>query len=137
MSWRVQPSGFGLVEVMVALLMMAIALLGIVRILAAAVEVIGVAEDRRRAQEAVSAVSQTALPGVVYPIGRHAVSLPGPDALPGTADDPMPLSVNCRRQIDVLDSVTSEWLWVRAWCGVAVGSDEAESPPSARLLVAR
>ena len=122
---------------MVALLMMAITMLGIVRVLATAVEVIGIAEDRRKALEAVSAVAQTAVPSIVYPVGRRPVSSPGPDGLPGTVDDPLAAEWDCQRQIDVLAGLTAEWLWIRAWCGVAVGRDGPESPASARLLVAR
>lgn len=137
MSWRGHHGGFSLVEVMVALLIMAIAMLGIVRALAAAVAVLGAADDHRRGLEAIGAVAQTAAPGIAYPIGRRPVSTPGPDGLPGTADDPPTLQSGCERQIDSIPGLAVDWLWVRAWCGAALARDEAESLASARLLVAR
>ncbi len=136
MSRTVHARGFSLVEVLVALLVLAIAMLGIVRVLAAGIDVIGAADDHRAALEAVSAVAQTPAPGVAYPTGRRVVSTPGPDGLPGTVDDP-PMVTKCERQIDRLPGTAPDWLWVRAWCGVAARSEEGESIASARLLVAR
>ncbi len=120
---------------MVALLVLAIAMLGIVRVLAAGVEVIGEADNHRTALEAVSAVAQTAAPGVLYPTGRQAVSTPGPDGIPGTADDPA-VAPRCERQVEVLTGGVPEWLWVRAWCG-AQANEARGASASARLLVAR
>ncbi len=139
MSGQVQRGGFSLVEVMVALLMLAITMLGMVRVLGAAVDLTGAAENHRRALDAVGAVAQTAAPGIDYPGGRRPVSSPGLDGLPGTADDPSPSAPGCQRQVDALASASPQWLWVRAWCGVAAGSDAegSGSPASARLLVAR
>ena len=137
MSEQVHRGGFSLVEVMVALLMLAITMLGIVRVLGAAVDLTGAAENHRRALDAVGALAQTAAPGIDHPIGRRPVSLPGPDGIPGTADDPPPSVPGCQRQVDALASFSPQWLWVRAWCGVAARSDGPESLASARLLVAR
>jgi prepilin-type N-terminal cleavage/methylation domain-containing protein len=142
--------GFTLLEVVVAMGLLAIAALPIAAALGAAVQYSGAAAAARRALTDAEAVANSVTRSVVYPSGWRDVGDAGSDHLPGTADDGSGVGQNagpsCRRRITPRLSGGVEWLWVEVDCGssvsgAAAGSDESRAGgklgKKVRLVTAR
>jgi prepilin-type N-terminal cleavage/methylation domain-containing protein len=125
-----QP-GFTLLEVIIAIGLLAISALAIAGALGAAVEYSGTAALARASLIEAEAVADTATRGAFYPPGWHDVGRPGPDLLPGTADDAPVVgegSVLCQRRITPRTSDGIEWLWIEVECWTsAQGASASDS----------
>jgi len=142
--------GFTLLEVVVAMGLLAIAALPIAAALGAAVQYSGAAVAARRALTEAEAVANSASRSVVYPSGWRDVGDAGSDHLPGTADDGSGAGQisgsSCRRRITPRLSDGVEWLWIEVDCGSSAsgaraGSDESRAGgklgEKVRLVTAR
>jgi prepilin-type N-terminal cleavage/methylation domain-containing protein len=142
--------GFTLLEVVVAMGVLAVAALPIAAALGAAVQYSGAAAAARLALVEAEAVADSASRGTFYPPGWHDVGDPGSDHLPGTADDGSGAvddsGMRCRRRITLRSDGSVEWLWIEVDCGssmsaVAASSDSAQAGgklgQSVRLVAAR
>lgn len=110
--------GFALLEVVVALGLLAISTLAIVEALGAALEYARAAHAARRATAVAAAVAHTFDVGVDYPTGWRIAGTPGADALPGTRDDDPPAGPGpvCWRRVTVFRRGDQAWLWVEGSC---------------------
>ncbi len=131
--------GFALLEVVVALGVLAISTLVIAQALGAALEYSRAAEAARRATAVAAAIAHTFDERVEYPAGWRVAGGPGPDGLPGTRDDIPPdgPGPRCWSRV-VLD--TSRWVRVEATCfggtapvGDVVGSGSGAVRTGGRL----
>ncbi len=115
---RQTSGGFALLEVVVALGLLAISTLVIIEALGAALEYVRAADAARQATAVAAAVAQTYDGRALYPAGWRAVGGPGPDGLPGTADDTPPAAPgwNCRRRIVHAPASPLAWSWFEASC---------------------
>ncbi len=110
--------GFALLEVVVALGLMAVSTLVIVEALGAALEYARAAEAARQATAVAAAVAHTFDTRANYPSGWRAVGGPGPDGLPGTSDDGPSggPAWDCRRRIIHVAGTGVDWTWFDAAC---------------------
>lgn len=115
---RSQRGGFVLLEVVVALGLLAVSTLLIAEVLGAAIEYARAADLARRAAAAAAAVADTSSGRADIPAGWGAVGTPGADGLPGTRDDgsPEPSEPACRRRVVTSMWRGSEWVWVEVSC---------------------
>ena len=114
--------GFSLLEVVVAIGLLAVAALAIAGALGAAVHYAGAAALARRSLIEAEAVADTATRGAFYPPGWREVGTRGPDLLPGTSDDGPPHgldNVRCLRRITPKSVAGIDWLWIEVECGAA------------------
>lgn len=123
--------GFTLLEVVIAMGLLAVAALAIAAILGAAVQYSGAAAAARFALTEAEAVSDSVSRHAVYPPGWRDVGDPGIDHLPGTADDGSGGGPNsgppCRRRITPVSSGGVEWLWIEVDCGSSAGGGVASA----------
>ena len=130
--------GFTLLEVVVAMGLLAIAALPIAAALGAAVKYSGAAAVARLALTEAEAVASSVNRSALYPPGWKDVGDPGADHLPGTADDVGGIGYDggreggppCRRRITLRSSGGVEWLWIEVDCGSSVGGAAASSDES-------
>jgi len=134
--------GFTLLEVVVAMGLLAIAALPIAAALGAAVQYSGAAAAARVALTEAEAVADSINRSVVYPPGWRDVGDAGTDHLPGTADDGSGVGHEgghegghdggppCRRRITTRSSGGVEWLWIEVDCGSSVRGGAASSDES-------
>ncbi len=117
----VMPGGFALLEVVVALAILAVSTLVIAESLGAAIAYAGAAEAARRATAAAAAIADTSTGSADYPAGWRVVGTVGTDRVPGTRDDGLPTEPEppCQRHIETVDVSGHRWLWVEASCGGA------------------
>ncbi len=125
-----KPGGFALLEVVVALAILAVSTLVIAESLGAAIAYAGAAEAARRATAAAAAIADTSTGSADYPAGWRVVGTVGTDGVPGTRDDgpPTELEPPCQRHVETVDASGHRWLWVEAACnsvGVAAGRRSA------------
>ena len=136
--------GFTLLEVVVAMGLLAIAALPIAAALGAAVQYSGAAAAARLALTEAEAVADSISRSVVYPPGWRDVGDAGTDHLPGTADDGSGVGNDgghdggppCRRRITTRSSGGVEWLWIEVDCGSSVlggAASSDESRPGGKL----
>lgn len=139
-------SGFALHEVVVALAILAVALMGLAATLTSAIEHLGAARSRELAAAAAAAVAASSARDAVYPAAPSRAGEPGLDGLPGTADDVAVAPAPCVRHVEALSGPAGNWLLVSATCGPAGQAVAASPPPSSprrgatvtgRLLVRR
>ena len=127
--------GFTLLEVIVAIGLLAVAALAIAGALGAAVQYSGAAAAARLALVEAEAVADTASSSALYPSGWRNVGDAGPDNLPGTADDGGGVghdgAARCLRRITPRSSGGVEWLWIEVDCGSSARS-AAESSATSR-----
>lgn len=113
--------GFTLLEVLVALGLLAVGALAIAAALGAAAQYSGAAAAARLALTEAEAVANSVSMNALYPPGWRDVGDPGADHLPGTADDGISLGQSagppCRRRITLAASGGVEWLWIEVDCG--------------------
>lgn len=111
--------GFLLLEVVVALGVLGVALLGILVALEAGVRRARAAEASLRALAAARAVADSAVATAPYVADWQRVGDAGPDGVPATADDgPPPESApRCWRRVTRLAIEDHRWLWIEAACG--------------------
>ena len=107
--------GFALLEVVVALGVLAISTLVIAQALGAALEYSRAAEAARQATAVAAAKAHTFDERVEYPAGWRVAGAPGPDGLPGTRDDIPPDGPGPRCWSRVVLG-TSRWARVEATC---------------------
>jgi len=112
------PGGFALLEVVVALGLLAVSTLVITEALGAALEYARAAEAARRATAVAAAAAHTFDDRARYPTGWRAVGDPGTDGLPGTQDDGPPGGPgwDCRRRIVHTTGSVLDWVWFEASC---------------------
>lgn len=110
--------GFALLEVVVALGLLAVSTLVIAEALGAALEYARAAEAARQATAVAAAVAHTFDERANYPSGWRAVGGPGADGLPGTQDDGPPggSGWDCRRRIVEVAGAALDWVWFEATC---------------------
>lgn len=115
--------GFALLEIVVALGLLAVCTLVIAEALGAAFEYLRAADAARRATAVAAAVAHTFDGDADYPAGWRVVGAPGADALPGTRDDgPPPLPATaCRRRVIPVTRAQQRWVWVEASCTGGAG----------------
>ncbi len=115
---RTNSGGFALLEIVVALGLLAVSTLVIAEALGAAIEYARAAHAARRATAVAAAVAHTFDAGVAYPTGWRVAGTPGADALPGTRDDDPPAGPGpaCRRRVTVFGRGDQVWLWVEGSC---------------------
>ncbi len=120
--WRLQhperPGGFALLEVVVALAILAVSTLVIAESLGAAIAYAAAAEAARRATAAAAAIADTSTGSADYPAGWRVVGTVGTDRVPGTRDDGPPTGPEppCQRHVETVDASGHRWLWVEAAC---------------------
>ncbi len=142
--------GFTLLEVVVAIGLLAVAALPIAAALGAAIQYSGAAATARLALSEAEAVADSISGNAFYPPGWRDVGNAGSDHLPGTADDGSGGGHDggppCRRRITSRSSGGVEWLWIEVDCGASVRGAAASSAGSrpggklgemVRLVVAR
>ena len=141
--------GFTLLEVVVAIGLLAVVALAIAAALGAAVQYSGAAAMARLALTEAEAVADSISRGAFYPPGWREVGDAGSDLLPGTADDGSGAGGNsgsrCRRRVTSRSSGGVEWLWIEVACGPSVngaGSSRGSRPggklgEKIRLVTAR
>jgi prepilin-type N-terminal cleavage/methylation domain-containing protein len=123
--------GFTLLEVIIATGLLAVAALAIAGALGAAVQYSGAAALARLSLIEAEAVADTATRGAFYPPGWRDVGEPGPDHLPGTADDGPAGGqggARCRRRITPRSVDGVEWLWIEVECRAAAQVAAASNP---------
>jgi type II secretory pathway pseudopilin PulG len=110
--------GFALLEIVVALGLLAISTLVIAEALGAAFHYLRAARAARRATAVAAAVAHTFDRDADYPAGWRVAGTPGPDQLPGTSDDGPPgePGMACRRRVTVTSQGTRRWAWIEASC---------------------
>lgn len=113
-----ETGGFALLEVVVALALLAISTLVIAEALGAAFNHLRAARAARRATAVAAAIAHTFDGAADYPAGWRVVGTAGGDALPGTGDDGPPdePATACRRRVTRVSSGATEWVWVEARC---------------------
>jgi prepilin-type N-terminal cleavage/methylation domain-containing protein len=123
--WNRTPEGFSLLEVLVALGLLAVSTLVIAEALGASIEYARAADLARRATAAAATVADTASDRVVYPSGWRVVGAPGADGLPGTADDGLPEEPGpaCRRRVSTTPDAGSTWVWIEVTCWPEAGPE--------------
>ena len=107
--------GFALLEVVVALGVLAISTLVIAQALGAALEYSRAAEAARQATAVAAAIAHTFDERVEYPAGWRVAGAPGLDGLPGTRDDIPPDGSGPRCWSRVVLGI-SRWARVEATC---------------------
>lgn len=120
---KYRTGGFALLEIVVALGLLAVSMLVIAEALGAAFEYLRAAEAARRATAVAAAVAHTFDGDADYPAGWRVAGAPGADGLPGTRDDgppPQPATA-CRRRIVPITSGAQRWVWVQASCAGGEG----------------
>ncbi len=117
-----QTPGFALHEVVVALAVLGVALLGLAATLTAAISHLGAARARDVTLRAAGAVAATARVDMAYSAAPSRVGEPGQDGLPGTADDVAVDSAPCIRRVREVAAADPGWFWVEAACGPGVGA---------------
>jgi type II secretory pathway pseudopilin PulG len=128
--------GFVLLEVVVALGLLAVSTLLIAEALGAAIEYARAADLARRATAAAAAVAATSSERLDSPAGWRAVGTPGADGLPGTRDDGPPDSPEpeCRRRVLSTVSGGVVWTWVESSCSPGIaGEGKANAMSGGRL----
>jgi hypothetical protein len=117
MSQR-DTGGFALLEIVVALGLLAVSMLVIVQALGAAFHYLRAASAARRAVAVAAAVAHTFDESAAYPAGWRVAGTPGADGLPGTGDDGPPAepAIACRRRVVQVPRGDERWLWVEAAC---------------------
>lgn len=120
--------GFALLEIVVALGLLAVSTLVIVQALGAAFHYLRAASAARRAVAVAAAVAHTFDDGADYPAGWRVAGTPGADGLPGTGDDGPPAepATACQRRIVRTPRGDEQWVWVEAAC--AAGGPGAGAP---------
>ncbi len=139
-----ETGGFALLEVVVALGLLAVSTLVIAEALGAALGYARAAHAARRATAVAAAVAHTFDVGADYPTGWRVAGTPGADALPGTRDDDPPAGPGpvCRRRATVFSRGDQVWLWVEGSCAdpgqeARTGSGSGRLGGSAVLVRAR
>lgn len=110
--------GFTLLEVLVALALLGVTLLGLAGTLTAAIGTLAAARDVDEALSSALAVGATARGAQAYERSPHAAGAPGGDGLPDTPDD-LRGAVDCLRRELPVPGPSADWLWVEAACGAA------------------
>jgi len=115
--------GFVLLEVVVALGLLAVSMLLIAEALGAAIEYSRAADLARRATAAAAAIADTSSNRADIPAGWRAVGTPGADGVPGTRDDGLPdqSAPTCRRRGMTTMSRGVAWVWVESSCASGDG----------------
>lgn len=113
-----EKGGFALLEVVVALGLLAVSTLVIAEALGAAFNHLRAARAARRATAVAAAIAHTFDVDADYPAGWRVVGTAGADALPGTGDDGPPdaPATACRHRVTRATSGSAEWVWVEARC---------------------
>jgi type II secretory pathway pseudopilin PulG len=121
---KCSSGGFALLEVVVALGLLAVSTLVIAEALGAALEYALAAEAARQASAVAAAAAHTFDQRASYPTGWRAVGGPGADGLPGTRDDGPSGGPgwDCRRRIVNATGVSAGWVWFEASCSGLGGS---------------
>ena len=137
----VQPVfGFTLLEVVVAIAILGIGLLGLGIVLGAAVERAAAAASVGTSLQAVAAIAETSTNDSSYPGGWRLVGTVGADGLPGTVDDrlPPPDRPPCWRRVTAIDAPLMRWFWIEATCDIAFTADRGRAvdstPPTGELV---
>ncbi|MGD8330914.1 MAG: hypothetical protein PVJ49_15905 [Acidobacteriota bacterium] len=127
-----RTGGFALLEIVVALGLLAVSTLVIAEALGAAFEYLRAAEAARRATAVAAAVAHTFDGDADYPAGWRVVGAPGADALPGTRDDGPPLQPEtaCRRRVVPMTNDAQRWVWVEVSCTGEAGGGGPSGTPS-------
>lgn len=131
MSQR-DSGGFALLEIVVALGLLAVSTLVIVQALGAAFQYLRAASAARRAVAVAAAVAHTFDDGALYPAGWRVAGTPGADGLPGTGDDGPPAEPGnaCRRRVVRAPRGAEEWIWVEASCVAGAGISAGAGTPA-------
>lgn len=118
--WEREQAGVALLEVLIALGLLAVSTLVIAESLGAAVEHARAAEAARRATADAAAVAATLTGRAEYPAGWRVVGSPGADGLPGTRDDDPPAEPAraCERRIRATTTPGDRWAWIEVSCGL-------------------
>lgn len=122
--------GFALLDVVVALGLLAVSTLVIAEALGAAFEYLRAAQAARQATAVAAAVAHTFDRDADYPAGWRVAGAPGADALPGTRDDdppPQPETA-CRLRVVPVPRGEQRWVWVEASCLGRGGEAGAGAP---------
>jgi len=116
--------GFALLEIVVALGLLAVSTMVIVEALGAALEYLRAAQAARRATAVAAAVAHTFDIDADYPTGWRVAGDPGPDVLPGTSDDSPPdgAGLVCRRRVVITPVGGQTWAWVEASCAATAAA---------------
>ena len=133
---RCKAAGFALLEVVVALAILAVSTLVIAESLGAAIAYAGAAEAARRGTAAAAAIADTSTGSADYPVGWRVVGTAGTDRVPGTRDDGPPTEPEppCQRHVETVDASGHRWLWVEAACnGAAVPGGRRSDAIGGRL----
>jgi type II secretory pathway pseudopilin PulG len=122
--------GFALLEIVVALGLLAVSTVVIVQALGAAFEYLRAARAARRATAVAAAVAHTFDDDADYPAGWRVAGTPGADALPGTRDDGPPDApgITCSRRVVSMTRGAEQWAWIEARC--APGDGAADGSPT-------
>jgi len=127
--------GFALLEIVVALGLLAVAMLAIVQALGAAFGYLRAARAARQATAVAAAVAHTFDIAADYPAGWRIAGTPGADALPGTRDDGPPdeSGIVCRRRVIATVVASQRWLWVEGDCMGGLSGSRATGDAGGRL----